>query len=295
MARYAEPAVSAATRRRGAPHGHPWRPRGLRSLGGGRTRHGRVSSPRACPRTIMLHCRRLSSRRRTKRRGAGDRNGPISSSGERTTTAISIGMTSAIMIRASGTVPGRARTNITDSAMPKPTMLGAFALEIGAAIVVPYRRGATAASGPGRTRGDGGIRFACRPDDAGPYGGHRLTGAGHVTEALSAAGYGLAASAAPCCGAGTPDERTWLTASRQAGLPLYGRSGTGDFMRVARVRLHLFRGYTEQVIMPSRHAVVVGEPRAGSPWTARSGRSTAWSLRITPSMRLWRSRTAGPT
>jgi hypothetical protein len=34
-------------------------------------------------------------------------------------------------------------------------------------------------------------------------------------------------------------------------------------MRVARVRLHLFRGYTDQVIMPSRHAVVVGEPRAG--------------------------------
>lgn len=34
-------------------------------------------------------------------------------------------------------------------------------------------------------------------------------------------------------------------------------------MRVARVRLHLFRGYAEQVIMPSRHAVVVGEPRAG--------------------------------
>src|ERR1700688_1122648 len=32
-------------------------------------------------------------------------------------------------------------------------------------------------------------------------------------------------------------------------------------MRVARVRLHLFRGYTDQVIMPSRHAVVVGEPR----------------------------------
>lgn len=34
-------------------------------------------------------------------------------------------------------------------------------------------------------------------------------------------------------------------------------------MRLARVRLHLFRGYTDQVIMPSRHAVVVGEPRAG--------------------------------
>ena len=34
-------------------------------------------------------------------------------------------------------------------------------------------------------------------------------------------------------------------------------------MRVARVRLHLFRGYADQVIMPARHAVVVGEPRAG--------------------------------
>jgi hypothetical protein len=34
-------------------------------------------------------------------------------------------------------------------------------------------------------------------------------------------------------------------------------------MRVARVRLHLFRGYTDQVILPARHAVVVGEPRAG--------------------------------
>lgn len=34
-------------------------------------------------------------------------------------------------------------------------------------------------------------------------------------------------------------------------------------MRVARVRLRLFRGYTEQVIMPAGHAVVVGEPRAG--------------------------------
>ena len=34
-------------------------------------------------------------------------------------------------------------------------------------------------------------------------------------------------------------------------------------MRVARVRLHLFRGYTEQVILPAGHAVVVGEPRAG--------------------------------
>ena len=34
-------------------------------------------------------------------------------------------------------------------------------------------------------------------------------------------------------------------------------------MRIARVRLHLFRGYVDQVIMPSRHAVVVGEPRAG--------------------------------
>ena len=34
-------------------------------------------------------------------------------------------------------------------------------------------------------------------------------------------------------------------------------------MRVARVRLHLFRGYAEQVISPARHAVVVGEPRAG--------------------------------
>ena len=29
------------------------------------------------------------------------------------------------------------------------------------------------------------------------------------------------------------------------------------------MRLHLFCGYTDQVIMPSRHAVVVGEPRAG--------------------------------
>jgi putative ATP-dependent endonuclease of OLD family len=34
-------------------------------------------------------------------------------------------------------------------------------------------------------------------------------------------------------------------------------------MRVARVRLHRFRGYAEQVITPARHAVVVGEPRAG--------------------------------
>jgi hypothetical protein len=34
-------------------------------------------------------------------------------------------------------------------------------------------------------------------------------------------------------------------------------------MHVARVRLHWFRGYVEQVIMPARHAVVVGEPRAG--------------------------------
>jgi putative ATP-dependent endonuclease of the OLD family len=34
-------------------------------------------------------------------------------------------------------------------------------------------------------------------------------------------------------------------------------------MRVARVRPHLFRGYTDQVVMPSRHAVAVGEPRAG--------------------------------
>jgi len=34
-------------------------------------------------------------------------------------------------------------------------------------------------------------------------------------------------------------------------------------MHVARVRLHRFRGYAEQVIMPARHVVVVGEPRAG--------------------------------
>jgi putative ATP-dependent endonuclease of the OLD family len=34
-------------------------------------------------------------------------------------------------------------------------------------------------------------------------------------------------------------------------------------MHVARVRLHRFRGYAEQVVMPARHAVVVGEPRAG--------------------------------
>ena len=34
-------------------------------------------------------------------------------------------------------------------------------------------------------------------------------------------------------------------------------------MHVARVRLHRFRGYADQVIMPARHAVVVGEPRAG--------------------------------
>jgi predicted ATP-dependent endonuclease of OLD family len=34
-------------------------------------------------------------------------------------------------------------------------------------------------------------------------------------------------------------------------------------MYVARVRLHRFRGYAEQVIAPARHAVVVGEPRAG--------------------------------
>jgi hypothetical protein len=34
-------------------------------------------------------------------------------------------------------------------------------------------------------------------------------------------------------------------------------------MRGARVRLHLFRGYTERVIMPTRPAVVVGERRAG--------------------------------
>lgn len=34
-------------------------------------------------------------------------------------------------------------------------------------------------------------------------------------------------------------------------------------MNIARVRLHRFRGYAEQVIMPARHAVVVGEPRAG--------------------------------
>ena len=34
-------------------------------------------------------------------------------------------------------------------------------------------------------------------------------------------------------------------------------------MHIARVRLHRFRGYAEQVIMPARHAVVVGEPRAG--------------------------------
>src|SRR5215470_5268533 len=34
-------------------------------------------------------------------------------------------------------------------------------------------------------------------------------------------------------------------------------------MHIARVRLHLFRGYVDQVIMPSGHVVVVGEPRAG--------------------------------
>jgi putative ATP-dependent endonuclease of the OLD family len=34
-------------------------------------------------------------------------------------------------------------------------------------------------------------------------------------------------------------------------------------MHIARVRLHRFRGYAERVIMPARHAVVVGEPRAG--------------------------------
>jgi hypothetical protein len=34
-------------------------------------------------------------------------------------------------------------------------------------------------------------------------------------------------------------------------------------MRVARVHLHRFRGYAEQVIVPALHVVVVGEPRAG--------------------------------
>jgi predicted ATP-dependent endonuclease of OLD family len=34
-------------------------------------------------------------------------------------------------------------------------------------------------------------------------------------------------------------------------------------MHVARVRLHRFRGFAEQVILPTHHAVVVGEPRAG--------------------------------
>jgi hypothetical protein len=34
-------------------------------------------------------------------------------------------------------------------------------------------------------------------------------------------------------------------------------------MYVARVHVHRFRGYADQVIMPARHAVVVGEPRAG--------------------------------
>jgi len=34
-------------------------------------------------------------------------------------------------------------------------------------------------------------------------------------------------------------------------------------MYVARVSLRRFRGYADQVIMPARHAVVVGEPRAG--------------------------------
>ena len=34
-------------------------------------------------------------------------------------------------------------------------------------------------------------------------------------------------------------------------------------MHVARVHLHRFRGYAEQVVMPARHAAVVGEPRAG--------------------------------
>jgi hypothetical protein len=32
-------------------------------------------------------------------------------------------------------------------------------------------------------------------------------------------------------------------------------------MYVARVGLRRFRGYADQVIMPARHAVVVGEPR----------------------------------
>jgi hypothetical protein len=47
-----------------------------------------------------------------------------------------------------------------------------------------------------------------------------------------------------------------------AGLSLRGFRN-GDFMYVARVGLHQFRGYADQVIMPARHAVVVGEPRAG--------------------------------
>jgi hypothetical protein len=34
-------------------------------------------------------------------------------------------------------------------------------------------------------------------------------------------------------------------------------------MHVARVHLHRFRGYADQVVMPARHAAVVGEPRAG--------------------------------
>ena len=34
-------------------------------------------------------------------------------------------------------------------------------------------------------------------------------------------------------------------------------------MRVARVHLHRFRGYAEQVIVPARHVVAVSEPRAG--------------------------------
>ena len=46
-------------------------------------------------------------------------------------------------------------------------------------------------------------------------------------------------------------------------MSLDSRSRTEDNMRVLRVRLHLFRGYEEQVIMPTTHAVVVGEPRAG--------------------------------
>lgn len=47
------------------------------------------------------------------------------------------------------------------------------------------------------------------------------------------------------------------------GLVSLGRNRKRDVMHVARVRMHRFRGYAEQVVMPAQHAVVVGEPRAG--------------------------------